>query len=82
MPAPFSDLGSFLAHLEARRDLIRVRTEVDPHLEMTEIATRLVKTGGPAVLFERPKGSAYPVAVNFMATAGRLEQALGRPPAQ
>lgn len=82
MTAPFSDLGSFLAHLEAQKDLVRVRAEVDPRLEMTEIATRLVKAGGPAVVFERATGSPYPVAINFMATARRLEWALGRAPAQ
>ena len=56
--------------------------EVDPELEITEIATRVVKNEGPALLFEKVKGSSYPVAINIFGSARRIELALGRPPAE
>ena len=77
---PFRDLQGFIAALERAGDLRRVSVEVDPRLEMTEIATRAVKEQAPAMLFERVKGSPYPVVMNTMATAKRIEMALGRPP--
>jgi menaquinone biosynthesis decarboxylase len=77
---PFDDIQSFAAHLEARGDLARIRVEVDPVYEMTEIAIRCVKEQRPALLFERPTGSPYPVLLNMLATAPRIEAALGRPP--
>ena len=54
---PFQDLHDFIHHLERRRLLKRVRAEVDPVLEASEIAQRVVREGGPALLFERPKGA-------------------------
>jgi len=77
---PFRDLRSFLLHLEARGDLQRVRTEVDPEYEITEIAQRVVRAGGPALLFENVRGSRYPLAINFLGTFERIEQALGMHP--
>ncbi|NQV80247.1 MAG: UbiD family decarboxylase, partial [Alphaproteobacteria bacterium] len=50
----FTSLRDFVQHLEARGDLVRVREPVSTHLEMTEIQTRLLAEGGPAVLFENP----------------------------
>ena len=58
MPS-FVDLREFIAELERRADLVRIATQVDPHLEMTEIADR-TSGGGPALLFENPKGSISP----------------------
>lgn len=74
------DLRSFLLELEAHRDLKRVRVEVDPRFEIAEIAQRMVRKGGPALLFERVKGSPYPVAINFFGTFERIERALGMHP--
>ena len=76
----FSDLRSFLYSLESRGDLRRVRVEVDPEYEITEIAQRCVREGGPAILFERVKGSAFPLAINFLGTLDRIEHALGMHP--
>jgi UbiD family decarboxylase len=76
----FPDLQSFLAHLERHGDLHRVRAEVDPEYEITEIAVRAVREERPALLFERVKGSPYPLAVNVLATPRRIEWALGRHP--
>ncbi len=60
----------------------RVKVEVDPHLEITEIVTRVVRAEGPALLFENVKGSAIPLAVNILGAKRRIEWALGVPPAE
>ena len=73
----YRNLGEFLTDLEKRGQLHRVGVEVNPILEMSEIAVRLVRRGGPAVLFEKPAGSAYPVAMNLFGARERLELALG-----
>jgi len=52
------DLRSFIALLEREGELVRVRPEVDPYLEMAEIADRASKARGPALLFEQPKRGA------------------------
>ena len=52
----YTDLRDFINALEQRGELVRISTEVDPHLEMTEIADRTLRGGGPALLFENPKG--------------------------
>ncbi len=74
------DLQSFLSQLERQRELARVRVQVDPELEITEIATRVVKEQGPALLFERVKGSSFPLAINILGSERRIELALGRHP--
>ncbi len=74
------NLQEYLEALEQAGELRRVRVEVDPELEITEIATRVVKARGPALLFERVKGSPYPLAINVFASARRLEIAFGRTP--
>src|SRR3990167_233628 len=74
------DLQAFLALLEREGQLARVRVEVDPELEITEIATRVVKEQGPALLFERVRGSDFPLAINILGSARRIELALGRHP--
>lgn len=82
MTRPFEDLPSFISALEKAGLLKRVAVEVDPALEITEIVTRVVKTGGPALLFEKVKGSPYPLAINLFGSERRMEIALGRPPAE
>ena len=74
------DLRTFLNLLERENQLARVRIEVDPELEITEIATRVVKEQGPALLFERVKGSAFPLTINILGSSHRLELLLGRHP--
>lgn len=78
----YRTLQSFLAALEKQRELKRVAVEVDPELEITEIATRVVRQEGPALLFEKVKGSPYPLAINIFGSPRRIELALGCPPAQ
>lgn len=78
---PFKDLQQFLSALEAQGELRRVAVEVDPELEITEIATRVIRNGGPALLFEHVKGSPYPLAINILGSFKRIEIALGREPA-
>src|SRR3989338_7059968 len=77
-----ADVQSFLSLLEREQQLAHVRVEVDPELEITEIATRVVKEQGPAILFERVKGSPFPLAINLLGTDRRIELALGRHPQQ
>lgn len=79
---PFDDLAAFLRCLEAQGELVRVRAPVDPVLEITEIAGRVVRQGGPALLFESVRGAAFPLVINLFGSRRRLELALGCPPAQ
>jgi len=72
-----TDLREFIQTLERAGELKRVKDEVDPVLEITEIADRSVKGGGPALLFENPRGSNIPVLINSMASMKRMELALG-----
>jgi len=72
----YSDLRDFIAALEKKHELRRIPFEVDPYLEITEFADRAVKNGGPALLFERPKGSNIPVLINSFASARKMEIAL------
>jgi 4-hydroxy-3-polyprenylbenzoate decarboxylase len=72
----YRDLRDFLHTLEKKGELKRVSTEVDPILEITEISDRVVKAGGPALLFERPKGSRIPVVTNLVGTEQRMNLAL------
>jgi 4-hydroxy-3-polyprenylbenzoate decarboxylase len=76
----YRNLGEYLVDLERRGELRRVKVEVDPVLEMAEIAVRLVRRGGPAVLFEKPRGYRYPVAMNLFGTPERVKLALGGEP--
>ena len=71
-------LHEFLEVIEGAGELHRVQAEVDPELEITEIATRLIKRKGPALLFERVKGSPYPLAINVFASQRRIELALAK----
>ncbi len=73
----YRDLRDFLARLEARGELKRIRAEVDPHLEMTEISDRVLRAGGPALLFEKPKGHRIPVLTNLFGTPQRVALGMG-----
>ena len=73
---PYGDLRDFIRALEKNGELKRIPFEVDPRLEITEFADRSVKTGGPALLFEKPKGSHVPILINAFASAKRMEIAL------
>ncbi|GAB3273752.1 4-hydroxy-3-polyprenylbenzoate decarboxylase [Parahaliea aestuarii] len=73
----YTDLRSFLAMLEQRGELKRIAAEVDPHLEMTEIADRTLRAGGPALLFENPKGYSTPVLANLFGTEQRVALGMG-----
>jgi 4-hydroxy-3-polyprenylbenzoate decarboxylase len=72
----YSDLRDFISALEKNNELKRIPFEVDPYLEITEFADRAVKGGGPALLFEKPKGSNVPVLINSFASARKMEIAL------
>jgi 4-hydroxy-3-polyprenylbenzoate decarboxylase len=74
----YTDLRDFLAALEQRGELVRISTEVDPALEMTEIADRTLRAGGPALLFENPRGFSTPVLVNLFGTERRVALGMGR----
>ncbi len=73
----YRDLRDFIAFLEKRGDLIRIQTEVDPYLEMTEICDRTLRAGGPALLFENPKGYNTPVLANLFGTEQRVALGMG-----
>jgi 4-hydroxybenzoate decarboxylase subunit C len=79
---PFADLQDFVLYLEQKGQLKRVRAEVDPELEVTEITQRVLREQGPALLFERPKGSPTPLLMNLFGTMERVRAALGREPAE
>src|SRR5437588_6735152 len=74
---PARDLGGWMALLEGEGGLVRVQAEVDPKLEVTEIVDRLVRAGGPALLFEHPRGSRHPLLINQFGTERRMCLALG-----
>jgi 4-hydroxy-3-polyprenylbenzoate decarboxylase len=72
----YDDLRGFIRALEKQGELKRIPFEVDPYLEITEFADRSVKTGGPALLFEKPRRSHMPVLINAFASMKRMELAL------
>jgi 4-hydroxy-3-polyprenylbenzoate decarboxylase len=73
----YADLRGFLAQLEGAGDLKRIGAEVSPRLEMTEIADRVLRAGGPALLFERPAGHRVPVLANLFGSVRRIAAAMG-----
>ncbi len=77
MAVPFTDLRDFIRELEQRGDLVRITQAIDPHLEMTEIADRTLRGGGPALLFENPKGYDMPVLANLFGTQERVAMGMG-----
>ncbi len=72
----YKDLREFIRVLEDRGLLKRISVEVDPVLEIAEINDRIVKSGGPALLFERPRGSRFPCVVNLFGSFERMRLAL------
>ncbi|WP_419571203.1 4-hydroxy-3-polyprenylbenzoate decarboxylase, partial [Rheinheimera sp.] len=74
----YNDLRDFIDQLEQRGLLKRIRMEVDPYLEMTEIADRTLRAEGPALLFENPKGFDIPVLVNLFGTPERVALGMGQ----
>ena len=78
----YRDLRDFIDGLERDNQLKRIKVEVDPRLEMTEICDRVLKQGGPALLFEKPKGQkaghTMPVLANLFGTPQRVAQGMGR----
>ncbi len=73
----YKDLRDFIEALEAQGELIRIKAEVDPNLEMTEICDRTLRGGGPALLFENPKGFDMPVLANLFGTPRRVALGMG-----
>ncbi len=73
----YRGLQDFMKALDERGELKRIAVEVDPYLELAEIADRVMRDHGPALLFEKVKGSAYPVLINAMGSNGRMALALG-----
>jgi 4-hydroxy-3-polyprenylbenzoate decarboxylase len=73
----YRDLRDFIDQLEDRGELKRIGVEVDPFLEVTEICDRTLRAGGPALLFERPKGSRIPLLGNLFGTTRRVALGMG-----
>jgi 4-hydroxy-3-polyprenylbenzoate decarboxylase len=74
----YHDLRDFIAQLEKIGELKRVSVEVDTRLEMTEICDRVLRAGGPAILFENPKGHSVPVLANLFGTPRRVALGMGQ----
>ena len=73
-------LRTFLDRLTRENEIITIKAEVDPYLELAEIHRRVIDAGGPALLFERVKGSRYPVVTNMFGTERRIDLAFGPKP--
>jgi 4-hydroxy-3-polyprenylbenzoate decarboxylase len=76
----YRNLRAFIERLERERKLIRVGEPVSPMLEMTEIQTRLLAEGGPAVLFENVTGFSMPVLTNLFGTVERVAWGMNQQP--
>ncbi len=74
----FKDLRDFIELLEQEGELKRISAEVDPYLEITEISDRTLRSGGPALLFENPKGSSIPLLANLFGNTRRIALAMGQ----
>ncbi|XOV79779.1 MAG: 4-hydroxy-3-polyprenylbenzoate decarboxylase [Aestuariibacter sp.] len=74
----YKDLREFIARLEELGELKRVTVPVDTNLEMTEIADRTLRAGGPAILFENPKNHHIPVLANLFGTPKRVAMGMGQ----
>ncbi len=82
MTPGFLTYGDFAKYLESIGELHRVSIEVDPYLEVTEIASRAIKEKKPALWFDKVKGSSFPLVINALASDRRCELALGRHPGE
>lgn len=78
----YKDLRDFIAQLEQQGELKRIGVPVSPHLEMTEIGDRVLRAGGPALLFEHPHGHDMPVLANLFGTPERVAMGMGASGAQ
>ncbi|QQD18104.1 4-hydroxy-3-polyprenylbenzoate decarboxylase [Spongiibacter nanhainus] len=74
----YRDLRAFIKHLEKKGELQRIAHPVDPNLEMTEICDRVLRAGGPALLFENPTGFDMPVLANLFGTEKRVAMGMGQ----
>ena len=74
----YTDLREFIQFLEQRGELKRISAEIDPYLEMTEICDRTLRAGGPALLFENPRGFDIPVLGNLFGTPERVAMGMGQ----
>lgn len=75
----YRDLREFIGQLEAGGELRRIAEPVSPVLEMTAVCDRVLRAGGPALLFERPTGHSMPVLANLFGTPQRVARAMGVP---
>ena len=82
LPPAFPDLRAFLAALERQGDLRRVAAPVDLNLEVSEIVQRVIREDGPALVFERPGASRFPLVMNLFGAERRVRLALGSDPAE
>ena len=73
----YSGLSDFIRHLEEKGELQRIKTFVDPVLEITEVTDRVTKAGGKALLFENT-GTNFPVLINAFGSDKRMSMAIGR----
>jgi 4-hydroxy-3-polyprenylbenzoate decarboxylase len=73
----YATLDEFVAEIERMGELRRIRYPADPYLEITEIADRVMKAGGPALLFENPRGAQFPLLINAFGSQRRMNAALG-----
>lgn len=74
----YKDLRDFIRQLEAKGELVRITQPIDTDLEMTEIADRTLRAGGPALLFENPKNHVMPVLANLFGTPERVAMGMGQ----
>ena len=74
----YTDLREFIQFLEQRGELKRISAEIDPYLEMTEICDRTLRAGGPALLFDNPRGFDIPVLGNLFGTPERVAMGMGQ----
>ena len=74
----YRDLRDFIHALEKMGELKRITAEVDPYLEITEICDRTLRAGGPALLFENPKGHSIPILANLFGTTRRVALGMGQ----
>src|SRR4026207_2275744 len=75
-----ASLRTFLDLLNRENEIVTIKTDVDPYLELAEIHRRVIAEGGPALLFEQVKGSRFPVVTNLFGTERRIDLAFGPKP--
>src|SRR5674476_576504 len=73
----YSGLAGFITELEKKDELLRIKTFINPILEITEITDRVTKSGGKALLFEN-NGTGFPVLINAFGSDIRMAMAIGR----